>query len=350
MKTEDFDKNFLVGTPDENGLCYMNITEKPFVTYGLMPSDEKGYHRMNPKVAKKCNDGVAFLNYHTAGGRVRFATDSDTISIKAESVFMSKMPHMAFTGSIGFDLYEKLEGEYIYRGSFIPPVDIEDGYTSSINVGEGRMRDYTLNFPLYGGIKKLEIGLKAGSKLGAGEKYRDMLPVVYYGSSITQGGCASRPGNAYQTIVSRKLDIDHINLGFSGSAKAEKAMCDYLANLEMSVFVCDYDHNAPTLEHLRKTLPTLIETFRKKQPETPIIMMSRPQCRPNEDEIARRDTVKGVYESQLAKGDKNIFFIDGSRITLFFGGDSATVDGSHPNDLGFMCMAKSVWEVLEKII
>lgn len=350
MRTEDFDKNFLTGTPDESGLCFMNITEEPFVTYGLLPADKDGYHRMCPETAKASNDGVAWLNYHTAGGRVRFATDSETIAIKVEMGHLSKMPHMAFTGSCGFDLYEKCGDDNIYRGTFIPPVDLETGFSASVNAGKGGMRDYTINFPLYSGVNKLEIGLNKGSNLTYGEKYRDMPPIVYYGSSITQGGCASRPGNAYQTIVTRRFNVDHINLGFSGSAKAEPAMCDYLAGLEMSVFVCDYDHNAPTLEHLQKTLPVLIDTFRKKQPDTPVIMMSRPQCKPTEEEIARRDTVKSVYESQLAKGDRNIYFIDGTQITAVLAGDSATVDGAHPNDLGFMCMANSVSEVLKKII
>ena len=134
--------------------------------------------------------------------------------------------------------------------TFVPKVKIADGYESVIDLGETKMRQITINFPLYSAVSSLEIGLQETAVVESPTPYRVETPVVFYGSSITQGGCASRPGNCYTAVLSRRLDFDHVNLGFSGSGKAEQEMADYIAGLDMSVFVYDYDHNAPNLAHL----------------------------------------------------------------------------------------------------
>lgn len=348
---ENIDKNFTVHAQATDGFCMFDCLCEPFSVFGLIaPEDDNGaFLRIPESVALQCNEGVVQLNSHTAGGRVTFATDSDVILIKALQHRLSKMSHMALTGSVGFDLYEKKDGKYTYRGTFIPPFDSQDGFEASVSVGKGGMREYTVNFPLYSGVKQLYIGLKDASTLSKASPYRLDIPIVYYGSSITQGGCASRPGNSYQAIISREFDCDYINLGFSGSAKGEKAIAEYIADIKMSVFVCDYDHNAPTAEHLRSTLSPFISAVRDKQPETPIIMLSRPQINPNTDELLRRDIVKDAYQMRKNGGDSNIFFIDGTVIMKSFAGDSGTVDGCHPNDAGFLCMAQAISDVLKRI-
>lgn len=350
MVTGNIDSRFIVHSGENGGdICWLDSLDSPFSLYGLIPprNEDGVFMRLPEDIAAQCNEGVISLNCHTAGGRLTFVTDSDEICIQCRQHNISKMSHMALTGSAGFDLYEKYDGRYVYRGTFQPPFDVEDGYSSSLPVGRGGLREYTINFPLYSGVISLFIGLKDGSRLLKAEAYKRLLPVVYYGSSITQGGCASRPGNSYEAIISRYFDTDYINLGFSGSAKGEKAIADYISGLEMSVFVCDYDHNAPTAEHLAATLGGFIDTVRSKRPKTPIIMMSRPQVNPSADEITRRDIVKGVFEARKTCGDNNIYFIDGTRIMKIFGGDSGTVDNCHPNDLGFMCMAQALTDVLE---
>lgn len=122
-------------------------------------------------------------------------------------------------------------------------------------------------------------------------KYAVKKPVVYYGSSITQGACASRPGNCYESILSRRLDCDYINLGFSGSAKGEDAIVDYIIGLDMSVFVMDYDYNAPTPEHLEKTHSKMFKAIRAEHPTLPIIIMPRPKFYLNAGQKAMVDIV-----------------------------------------------------------
>lgn len=342
---EQLDKNFEVKTTIEETMHFTNCLEPPFRVYGLQ-STEEGFVRMPPETAQDVNPNVATLFRNTAGGRVRFRTNSPKIAIRAKMAGIGKMPHFPLTGSAGFDLYE----DNIYRGTFIPPYDIEDGYESMIHLYSKYEREILIHFPLYSNVISLEIGLCTGASVLPPSPYSQELPVVYYGSSITQGGCASRPGNSYENILSRTLNIDHINLGFSGGAKGEEIMADYIAGLSMSVFVYDYDHNAPDTGHLRDTHQNMFLKVREAHPLLPVIMLSRPQPNPSDDDMLRRSIVMDTWQKALALGDKNVYFIDGSMMLHAFGGDSGTVDAIHPNDLGFMCMAKFIQPVLQKAL
>ncbi|HBL40851.1 MAG TPA: hypothetical protein DDY98_04480, partial [Ruminococcaceae bacterium] len=175
-----------------------------------------------------------------------------------------------------------------------------------------------------------------------------IAPMVYYGSSITQGGCASRPGNTYQAMVCRALNCDFLNLGFSGSARAEDTVSDYIARLNMSVFVFDYDHNAPSADYLAETHEKMFLRFRKEQPNTPVIFMCRPQPNPNEDDLLRLKIIETTYENAKQNGDQKVYLLNMHRATAAFCGDCATVDGCHPNDLGFMAMANAVTDCIRQ--
>jgi hypothetical protein len=205
----------------------------------------------------------------------------------------------------------------------------------------------------YSGFTELYIGLQETAKVGGGAKYAYDKPIVYYGSSITQGGCASRPGTCYEAIISRKLNVDHINLGFSGAGKGEKAIVDYMASLDPLIFVCDYDHNAPNIEHLEPTHLNLYETFRASHPTTPYVMVTKPDFakpRDTTDEAKRRAVIHKNFMKGIEKGDKNLYFIDGeSFFAGYADGGDCTVDGCHPTDLGFFSMAKRFYEEICKI-
>ena len=243
------DKNFQVDTKlDKEDIKFYSIEEAPFKIYGVFKENEK-YRRMPEDVAKSVSDGVYRLHSNTAGARVRFATDSPYIAINAVMGALGKMSHFPRTGSGGVDMY----ADGVYVKTFVPAFDITNGYESIFEFEKKEMREITINFPLYSEVKDLYIGLHNGADIKAAKPYKTDKPIVYYGSSITQGGCASRPGMSYEAIVSREFDCDYINLGFSGNAKAEDEIADYIKNLDMSVFVYDYDHNAPTTEHLKKT-------------------------------------------------------------------------------------------------
>lgn len=343
------DKNFVVKTTiEKDDIKFYDIEEKPFSIHGIFREGDR-FRRIPERIAKETNEGVLILHANTAGGRVRFVTNSKYVAINVQMGNIGKMPHFALTGSAGFDMYVKTRGKERYFGTFTPPFDIENGYESVKDFENRKYREITINFPLYSDVKKLYIGLEKNAVVKEATPYDGEKPIVYYGSSITQGGCASRPGNAYQAIVTRKLNRDHINLGFSGSAKAEKPMRDYIKNLDMEIFVYDYDHNAPTIEHLEKTHEKMFSEIREAQPNLPIIIMPRPKAYLSKDEKIRFEIIKRTHENAIAKGDKNVYFIDGKTLMKNTYNDD-TVDGAHPNDFGFHAMAKALIPVIKKII
>ena len=338
------DPNFAVKTKVEReGLVFRNCMEAPFSLHGLMREGDR-FCRLPKAVAEATSEGVAYLYADTAGGRVRFATDSPFIAIHAEFDKVGKMPHFALSGSSGFDLYT----DDRYRATFMPPFDLAGGYESIVNL-DGKLHEITVNFPLYSEIKELFIGLDAGAKLLPPKDYTVGKPVVYYGSSITQGGCASKPGSSYQSILSRRLDCDYVNLGFSGNAKGETVMAEYVASLSMSAFVFDYDQNAPTPEHLEATHGTFFDIVRSAQPNLPILMLTRPVYDRGELEEANERIIRRTYETARAAGDQNVALITAEKL-LALVEDNGTVDGVHPTDSGFLSMANAIEPVLRKAL
>lgn len=355
---ENIDKNFHVDKViSKDGLKFIEVRNEPFKVYGLYDyKNQAEYRRMPDDVARNVSENVAHLCKCTAGGRVRFSTDSRYIAVKAVLPGgISHMTNMCIIGSSGLDLYvdEAEDAERGYFRSFIPPAEDVDEFESKLDFKVKKMRSFTINMPPYNRLTNLYIGVDEDAVVCAGEEYRPILPIVYYGSSITQGGCASRPGNIYQNIISRRLNIDYINLGFSGNAKGEPAIAEYMAGLSMSVFVSDYDHNAPTFEHLTKTHFALYQTIREKNPELPYIMITKPDYwnhRDIDEILQRREHIMENYNKALALGDKNVYFIDGMKFFTGKYADMCTVDGTHPNDLGFSLMADRIGDVLEGIL
>lgn len=342
------DKNFIVDTKiDKADIKFYDVKEAPFKVYGVYHTGER-FIRLPSEVAKKVSDGVYSLHSHAAGGRVRFKTDSPYIAIYAKIPYPGKMSHFALTGSTGFDLYTMYGDEERYTATFVPPFDIQGGYEMVKEVGNGGMREYTINFPLYSTVREVYIGLAENAKIEEATPYRDMPPIVYYGSSITQGGCASRPGNTYQAHITRRFRIDHINLGFSGSAKGEDEMIDYIKGLSMSCFVLDYDHNSPSAEELAATHEKMFKAVREAHPDIPIIIMQKPVWHLTEGGKFRQEIIKETYNNAVNAGDKNVYIIS-SRELMAVCGNDGTVDGTHPTDLGFFSMAKAIEKVMEKI-
>ena len=348
------DKNLSVETTLlKDGVAFYDVRRAPFRVYGLYDyKNQPIFRRLPEEVAAATSDGVAHLSKHTAGGRVRFATDSDFICIKAKMNSITLLPHMPTSGTAGFDLFiDSPDGaESRYVRTFMPPWHTKDeGYESRIDLGSKKLRYFTINFPSYSGVDELLVGISEGSTLGEGLPYRSLAPFVYYGSSITQGGCASRSGNIYQNVVCRRTNVDYINLGFSGNGRAEDAIVDYMASLQMSAFISDYDHNSPSREHLSATHYKMYEKIRAAHPDIPYIMLSKCDLDNSYDaNLARREVVYESFCRARANGDKNVYYIDGASIFRGPYQNMCTVDSCHPNDLGFALMADAITAELER--
>ena len=326
----------------------------PFDMYGVFYEEEsKRFVRLPKSVAEATSVNLTKLFKHTAGGRIRFTTDSNYIGIHVKWENLSAMQHMPLTGSAGFTLMAHTKKGLKLISAFRPHFEDMKGFSASIKVPK-KMTSYTLYFPLYNDVISLEIELNAKATVEHGVPYKEELPILYYGSSITQGGCASRPDNSYQGFIEKWNNIDHINLGFSGSAKGEDAMLDYIKSIKSSAYVLDYDHNGNP-EILSKTHFKAYETYRKENPTTPIIMVSRPDFKSTTSfkEVSNnRKNLKIImdnYKKALELGDKNVYFIDGRN--FFKGKDEewCAVDGTHPNDLGFYKMATIIYKKLVQI-
>ena len=351
------DRNFAQEKIGDLPVCFVNVLDTaPFELTGfpwrkpggkLLRLPEELVNEPSP-----VNSGARYLASNTSGGAIRFRTDSRYIALRADlSIFPHDMDHMPRTGSSGFDLYLRgSDGRWFFRcGAGPGPGELKKGSRFEVMLGKPwekrEMREYILNLPLYNGVGKLELGFEPEAAVAAPTPWRIPKPILFYGSSITQGGCASRPGNQYTTLLCRELDAPQINLGFSGSGKGEPAMAEAIAQLDLAAFVMDYDHNAADAEYLQMTHERFFKIVRQARPELPILILSG-NLSPERTKI-----IKQTYENAVAAGDKHVYFIDGATFFADFPDrNQPTVDGTHPTDLGFYFMYRTILPVLKEAL
>ena len=205
MDITRIDKNFSSEPVDENGFLFRDVKLPPFQIEGLawFEENQREFYRL-PKsfTENEVNKGALILSHHTSGVCVRFRSDSTELMIRAELANSSDMNHLPRAGSAGFDSYRKApDGELLYNCTVQPSPGQKDILAiCGLNPG-GQLCEWIIDFPLYGGAAKVEIGLKEGSMILPPLPHKVEKPVLFYGSSITQGGCASRPGNAYSSML-----------------------------------------------------------------------------------------------------------------------------------------------------
>lgn len=331
-----------------------------FLLTGL-PFRKKGepFHRFPEDFDLSFNPYLSTLATHTAGVALHFASDTEKVLLHAK-VGGCNMTHMAQRGSMGFDLYVGRNHTQVFcKSSYFTSSETE--YTSELfSVPKRLMREFTIYFPLYSSVKSVEIGLTPGAKVQPVTPFANPRPIVVYGTSITQGGCVSRPGMLYSNMLGRLLKRPCYNFGFSGNGKGEKVIAEKLSTIsDAAMFILDYDDNArPAL--LEKTLKEFILTLRKNHPSTPIIALStEPKSAeafdPFDSNYASRERLlytaihEKVQQELREEGDDNIYFLDGQRL---YGPDfdEFTVDGAHATDLGNYHIAHNLAPFAERIL
>lgn len=357
MDISKIDKNF-ENTFTYEGMKLYNVNEAPFKLYGLCREEgELDFKRMPHSFPDTVKNPVVKAMYKkTSGLRVRFRTDSKRIILKCELPEKANIPHMALTGSSCFDMY--VDGKYfnVFRpgidanGKYSEDKSMDGGYASGYTFNkEKKMCDVVIHFPLYNEVTSVYVGLEEDAQVLPGNEYTYEKPVVFYGSSITQGACASHPGNCYTAMLARHFDFNYVNLGFSGGCRAELEFARYIATLDMTAFVLDYDHNAPSLADLEATHEPFYKELRKLRPDLPIIFISASDlCSGYESRAKRREVIRRTYENALTAGDKNVYFVDGLKAYEAVGVQFCVVDNAHPNDLGFYCIYKNAVPTFEK--
>ena len=334
----------MADTNSENSLVYIGLRDTAARVYGLIDGE---FARLPAALRPLASDRLRTLQTNTSGGRVRFITDSPCLGIRMQVTDPSGFHHMPYTGFAGIDILLGEGPDTRYLATCAPPLG-QTELDAQVQL-PGTAVLVTVYLPLYNGVSRLELGVEEGARILPPTPYTHQTPIVFYGSSITQGGCASRSSNAYTALVSRWLDSDFICLGFNGSAKGEDWLAEYIAGLEMSCFVYDYDHNAPSPEYLRQTHRPFLETILSKQPDLPVVALSKPNPNMDGPDAERRQIIRETCAWASSQG-ANIRFVDGDTILGDKGRDSCTVDGIHPNDLGFWRMAEAVYPHIKDLL
>lgn len=289
------------------------------------------------------------LGLSPSGGRIRFRTNSTRLAIRLEYPSPPNMANMHAFGQTGVDLY--LDG--VYRSTATAPKDAAPGKTVEYVFFEGlprATRDVLLYLPLYKPVNVLGLQIDGDAVITAPRRFATSKPVVFYGTSITQGGCASRSGMSYQAILGRQLNVDFVNLGFSGNGKGEPVVAGMTAEIDGAAFVLDFAGNNPTVESLKEVYAPFLETVRAKHPNTPILAVTA-IARANEDARSRamRQHIREVVSAKIAAGDKLLTLVDGLSL-LGPNQLDGLVDGGHPNDLGFQWMAEGLAPHIAKVL
>ena len=337
----DFDPRMAVATAKvENGIKWIDGVNLP-IEGRAFDNTAAYYDRLPKTVTTNVNAGVRGMLNHTTGMQLRFKTDSKRILVKWVPLSGNlAMDHMPSTGKSGVDVYrQEPDGKwrYVATGRIYKP----DGAQLSVPWTPGDA--CLVNLPLYNGVKSVKIGIDENATVSAPPPHRSGVskPVVFYGTSITHGGCASRPGLSFVNVVGRELDVPVVNLGFSGSGKMEFEMSEHLAAIDASCYVLDCLWNMDQKMEEERYEP-FIRNLRAKRPDVPIVMAE--QCdvylRPGgKSRFAAKDAfMRALYDKLVAEGWKNLVYLRSDELFGFSG--EGTVDGCHPNDVGMLELAR----------
>jgi hypothetical protein len=337
-------------------LRWIDGNDERFTVRGLAWYEEaRSFRRLPPRAEALVPPGVWGNAQSSSGVRICFRTNAAEMHVRVELNHASGMAHMPSTGQSGVVLFEGEPYRQRPWGQAFP-AGSQTEYEGCLFSGVSRAtREFALWLPLYNGVRKLEIGVTKGARISPPSAAVLAKPVVFYGTSITMGGCAHTPDADFPSIISRRLNLDTINLGFSGCGKGEPEVAELLAEIDAAMFALDYAANVDAAR-LKKTLPSVVGILRARHPDTPILLMSRTlgyaahyseaSWRGME---ALRDTMIQFYATMRRKGDANIHFIDGNAL-LTPCTELVHSDGGHPTSAGFAMMADRLAPQIENIL
>ena len=315
------------------------------------------FDRLPARAEKLVRPEVWTLSRDSSGLYVDFSTDAKRLTVRWKlNTEEISFAHMAATGISGVDLYVEAEGRWHFLGVGRPTVYPDDNSAEFAlpDRAEAKITNYRLYLPLYNGVTNVEIGVAEGASFEFAVNRSDEKPIVVYGTSITQGGCAARPGMVYTSILGRRLDREIINLGFSGNGKTEPELAALIAELDPAAFVIDSLPNLTTAL-LSERMPRFIEIIRERHPQTPILLVQNPIYPPapfvasSGERVTEANAVLAkIHADRVAAGDGAVMLVEACDLTT--DGGESTVDGVHPTDLGFVMLADKLEPQLRQAI
>ena len=313
------------------------------------------YDRLPAKAEGVVRPPVWDLSRNSAGLCVRFVTDATEIKARwAVTNPWLYQPNATAIGVSGLDLYVRTEKGWHWLAVGIPREQTND-LTLVKDLIPGK-REYLLYLPLYNGTASLEIGVPPEATLVAADPWGkgDRKPIVFYGTSIQQGACASRPGMVHSSILGRRFQYPTINLGFSGSGKMEPVMGELLAELDPSIYVLDCLPNM-NAEMVAERVEPFVRALRQAHPKTPIVLVEDRRypdgflvLGKSKGNDANHAALRAAFQRLKKSGVRNLYYIPGD--SLLGDDGEGTVDSSHPNDLGFMRQADAFAKVLGPLL
>ena len=312
------------------------------------------YERLPDSCQTVSLEKLWLLGRNSAGLAIRFRSNSTQIAARWETRNNFRMNHMTPTGICGLDLY-CLDGDHWHFAGSGRPTGKLTTATIVRNMTP-EMREYLLFLPLYDGPISLEIGVDTEALIEQPQVNlpRREKPILFYGTSIMQGGCATRPGMAHTNILERRLQRECINLGFSGSAHLDMEIADLIASVDAALYILDFVPNA-TVEEMDERAVKFISKVRAAHPDAPILLVEDPRFthiwldqKMAEEVRSRNAKVREVYELLKKQGDRNLYFLTSER--HIGTDDEACVDGIHFTDLGFMRYADVLQPIIELLV
>ncbi len=343
-----------VGAQPAKNVQWHELGEKFTVEGKAWTDTGRRFDRLPAKAEKLVRPAVWGLSHDSAGMSLRFVTDAETLHAKWTVLRPNRMAmtHMPATGVSGLDLYVRDAGQWRWL-AVGRPADAGDNEKILFEGLTREKREYLLYLPLYNGLETIQLGTPPGAVLEPAPA-RSKSPIVFYGTSILQGGCASRPGMAYPSILGRRLDWPTVNLGFSGNGKMEPEMAELLAELDPAVYVLDALPNLDA-DSAQERVEPFIKRLRQAHPTTPIVLVENvhygdqgfiEKRRLRSIEVNRH--LREVFDRLKKAGDKKLHYVTSA--LLLSGDGEDTVDGTHPTDYGFARMADGIEPILREAL
>ncbi|SFD09627.1 Lysophospholipase L1 [Chitinophaga sp. CF118] len=311
------------------------------------------YDRLPARAEKTVQSNVWNLSHQSAGLSIRFRTSAKEIIVRYTVTGDLAMQHMPATGVSGVDLYAiDPNGAWKWAAG---RYNFGDTITYRFSALSDEAREYRLYLPLYNKVKWMELGVPDHDSIVPLQKRKEK-PIVVYGTSIAQGGCASRPGLAWTSLLDRQMDRQVINLGFSGNGKLEPPVTALVSEIDAKIFVLDCLPNISGLPpaEIQERIITAVTTLRKKRPVTPILLVEHatPSMQMintigDGNYVTANKALQDAYEKLQSTGTKKLYILPASQINFDL---SATVDGVHPADVGMVAYAKAYESSLRIIL
>ncbi len=302
------------------------------------------------------NSGVITSGaFNSAGIILRFKTNSNIVGIRALLSYNNDTKRMLQEGKNGFAFYSGTGKDKVLRYLVPPPDERETYFTFAAgDMGAGEQEtEWTIYCPLVTAIHYIRVLVSHEAEIASPTPFAVEKPVLFYGSSVTNGIAASNPANVYTALLGRWLDVNIYNWGFNGSCKGEADLAKLIGRMDLAAFFMCFDNNAPNAQFIQERHKPFFDLVRKAQPKLPIVIVSRPEVHTDiavYEDGARKRAVRSTYEQALASGDENVYFIDGETLVDVNQKEASTVDGCHPNDFAFYHIAKGIRPTLEMVL